>query len=526
MTIYAYNARSLVPTSTKTSAYTASVDDLVIVDGTSSSIVITLPTAPADLSCVGVVRSDATYTAANTPTVAVGGSDAFLGGSTTAAQLVLQQQMLIFQYRASTSQWIISNADEPLSQLDARYLNQNTTGTASAITGKTTPTGALVGTTDTQTLTNKTLTSPTFTAPALGTPASGTLTNCTFPTLNQDSTGTASAITGKTTPTGALVGTTDTQTLTNKTLTSPTFTAPALGVPASGTLTNCTGLPASGVTFGSTVVEYTSTQTSVSVPSGVTGVWIESFIGPGGGGASGRRGAAGTVRCGGGGGGAGAFVSNYWVPASLLGSTFTLTLPAGGAGGAAVTTNDTNGNAGAAPPAASFVSGSFTVAIYVGTASTGGTNALGTGGVYSLGSLNGVSGGSASTTGGVGNYGNTSSNGVPSGGGSGGGITSADIATNGGPGGWQLLNYVFANSPVGGVVGGASPATGNAAQAGICGVGGGGGAASISGAAQAGATPTGYGGGGGGGGASLNGNNSGAGGNGGGGYCRLRWIYV
>lgn len=39
-----------------------------------------------------------------------------------------------------------------------------------------------------------------------------------------------------------------TDTLTNKTLTSPTMTAPVLGTPASGTLTNCTGLPATGVT--------------------------------------------------------------------------------------------------------------------------------------------------------------------------------------------------------------------------------------------------------------------------------------
>ncbi len=40
---------------------------------------------------------------------------------------------------------------------------------------------------------------------------------------------------------------TGTQTLTNKTLTSPTLTTPALGTPASGTLTNCGGLPVSGV---------------------------------------------------------------------------------------------------------------------------------------------------------------------------------------------------------------------------------------------------------------------------------------
>lgn len=46
-----------------------------------------------------------------------------------------------------------------------------------------------------QTLTNKTLTSPTLTTPALGTPASGTLTNCTFPTLNQNTTGNAATAT-------------------------------------------------------------------------------------------------------------------------------------------------------------------------------------------------------------------------------------------------------------------------------------------------------------------------------------------
>ena len=50
--------------------------------------------------------------------------------------------------------------------------------------------------TGSQTLTNKTLTSPTLTTPALGTPASGTLTNCTFPTLNQSTTGSSASCTG------------------------------------------------------------------------------------------------------------------------------------------------------------------------------------------------------------------------------------------------------------------------------------------------------------------------------------------
>ena len=52
----------------------------------------------------------------------------------------------------------------------------------------------LVGKATTDTLTNKTLTSPTLTTPILGTPSSGNLANCTFPTLNQDTTGSAGSV--------------------------------------------------------------------------------------------------------------------------------------------------------------------------------------------------------------------------------------------------------------------------------------------------------------------------------------------
>lgn len=299
------------------------------------------------------------------------------------------------------------------------------------------------------------------------------------------------------------------------------------------------GVPAGG-TAGQllTKVNGTDYNTSWSNPAATTqidvfnadGTWTKpswattvniAAISAGGGGGSGRRGAASSAR-GGGGGGAGGSLSFVTYAAADLPSTLTITVPAGGAGGAAVTVNDTDGNPGSAGLISQVVNGST---VYLKSAASnsnlgaGGLNTSAAGGAAGANGMiiGGAGGNGTSANGGVG-----SATGICAGGGGGGGAGIGVSNTIGTAGNGGLFAGRSGNQPLGGATGsaGQTPAAAGGPSATSSLVpshgGGGGGAGNVAAAGAGGAgTGAGPGGGGGGGGGSTNGFNSGAGGAGG-----------
>jgi hypothetical protein len=279
------------------------------------------------------------------------------------------------------------------------------------------------------------------------------------------------------------------------------------------------------------ITEYLVAQTNTvyNVPVGAKRLGFE-VCGASGGGGSGRRGAAGTVRCGGGGGAAGSFAKLEIDVAALGGDTTLLvTVGAGGVGGAVVTTDDTNGNAGTGGATSRVLTDSpasitTTIASSApGTGGAGGTATSGAAGTAGTGMFRGGSGGAASTTGLVGGAGISTVPSAPAGGGAGGGITTGDVTSAGGAGGH--IEYLTIGGLAGGAADGGNGQSGAiptfAPLYGQAGSGGGSSKTTAGGSGGNGSRSAG----GGGGGASLNGFNSGAGGNGADGFVRITAIF-
>lgn len=245
------------------------------------------------------------------------------------------------------------------------------------------------------------------------------------------------------------------------------------------------------------------------------------LIGGGGGGGSGRKGLTSTARSGGNGGGGGAY-SVALFNATDLAATVTVTVGAGGTGGAAQTTGTTNGNAGTRGGASSF--GAYLYAVGgnqgLGGATSGPaapqTPIAGTRGNGALGASS-----TASTVGIAGNFPDFS--GAGCGGANGGPITSSNVVVAGGQGcnttnstapSW--INGNTASPANSSVTGNGASGTDLPSTSWFGGESGDGGGASTTAAGNGGNGGK-WGGGGGGGGAVLNGagNTSGAGGNGG-----------
>lgn len=231
-------------------------------------------------------------------------------------------------------------------------------------------------------------------------------------------------------------------------------------------------------------------------------------IGSGSGGASGRRGAS-PLSSGGGGGSGGAY-SEIIIPLSLLASTINGVVGEGGLGGAAVTTNDTDGNIGQNGGPSTF--GTWCRA-YGGTSGPGGGTGLTTlgGEGATVGLWRGADGSDGKSSSVPATF--TDTNFGPGGGGGGGGNDGIGNAYNGG----SNLGPLAMNgpNPTAGIAPGGNAGNGYEPGIGLPGTGGGGGAGG-DGSNPGGSGGNGglYGAGGGGGGGSLNGFNSGKGGNG------------
>lgn len=233
-------------------------------------------TGSTNLTTLGTVG---TGTWAGTPIAITSGGTAATSATSARTNLGVRIGADVQAYDGDLDTW---SGITPASGIGTFLATPSSANLAAAITNET-GSGALVF-----------ATSPTFTTPALGTPSSGTLTNCTFPTLNQNTTGSAATLTtGRTIGmTGDVTWTsasfngsgnvTGTATLANSGVTAGTYNVPTITVDAKGRVTSAASLNTGAVlgsdftTSSATAVDITGYSVTLSDP-GTYNVIINAF---------------------------------------------------------------------------------------------------------------------------------------------------------------------------------------------------------------------------------------------------------
>jgi hypothetical protein len=220
-----------------------------------------------DISLTGTFRQNGIPVIGSRFTVGTGSSIYRLEGNVGIGTSVTPQKLTVLG-NVSAGQFIstVTSGTAPLVVLsDTQVTNLN----ASFLRGKLPPTGDIVGTTDTQTLTNKTLTSPIINTAIIG--SVGITFNGTSGTTILQASATASGILTLPAATDTLVGKDTTDTLTNKSIAA-----------SSNTITGLTNTNLSGSAGISNANLANSTISGVALGSNLANITFTNYLTSGG----------------------------------------------------------------------------------------------------------------------------------------------------------------------------------------------------------------------------------------------------